>query len=124
MTIHFYLNDVLNAQPIGSTRLGAQPPDDFVVKLFDGAARSLQIAGGEECDLAVRPHRLNGVQVGLVEHRYFHDIVWTQQEGSGPGRQAQPGRSWGELSRGRSRMRALIVEPGLERPLVDHVFAR
>ena len=52
---------------------------------------------------------------GPVEHRYFHDIVRTQQEGSGLGR---------ELSRGRSRMRALIVELSLERLLVDHIFAR
>ena len=110
VSVDLYFDDVLNAKPIRSASSCAKPADDLVSKLFDGATGRLQVAGREERNLAVRPHRLQRFQVGVVEHGYFHDVVWTQHERRGFRPKYRPGGGWGEPSCGRSRMRALVVE--------------
>ena len=103
----------------------AQSPDDLVAKLFDGAPCRLNVAGGEEGDLAVRTHRLSGVQIVLVEDGYFDDVVWTQQERRAVRRHVQlrgdchitwltHGKYWG-------RRGILSFHPSLQGPLVDGV---
>ena len=80
MSVNLYFDDILNAKPIRSAGFSAQSAYDFISKLLDGASRRPHVARREERYLAVRPHRLSGVEVGLIEHRYFHDIIWAKNE--------------------------------------------
>ena len=58
-----------------ATPLWSKLADDARQAMFDGAAARLYVAGGVEGDLAVRTHRLNSVQLGLVEDGYSNDVV-------------------------------------------------
>ena len=120
MAVDLDLDDFLNAKPIRSASFCSKPADDLVSKLFDGTAGRLDVPSREERDLAVRPHGLSCSRSELLSTYIF-------TTSSGPSRNDENlrrlrGRSWGELSRGRGRTCALIVEPGLERPFVDNVF--
>ena len=80
MPVHLDLDDVLDAHPVGSAGLGAQPVDDFVPHLLDGSSRGPDVAGGKDRDPSVGPHGLGRVELRLVQDRDLDHVVRAQRE--------------------------------------------
>ncbi len=123
MPVNLDLDDILDAEPVRPAGHGTQSLNDIVAQLLDRASSRLDVPRGKERNLAVRTHRLHGVQVALVEHRYPNDVFRPQEERGSVWRQGLLWRHGCERRRDRRWLSDLIFQPDIQIRLVDGILS-